>query len=133
MTVYALDQVGMYVGNREMKATGEGEFFEIARREEEWENNAMADGQIVSSKILDDSATVTLTLRYDSPSNNVLQRYAAARQTVDFSCAWPNGDYVNSAECRVQKYPDIADGMTPGNRQWTLFLADTTYKFGPGA
>ena len=133
MTVYALDQVAVYVGKREVTAFGEGESFEISRSSELWENTAMTDGQIVSSKILDESAMATLRLRYDSPSNQVLQRMAESREDVDFSVAWPNGDTVDAEIARVQKYPDVADGQSPGDREWLIFLERAEWSYGVGA
>ena len=133
MTVYALDTVALYVGKREIGAYGEGGSIEIARNSELWENTPMTDGQIVSAKILDKSAIVTITLRYDSPSNQVLSRFAEARSTVDFSCSWPNGDISESEEARIQKLPDITDGQSPGDRQWQVFLANEDREYGVGA
>jgi|GEM_PF-6584797 len=133
MTVYALDGLALYVGGREMTGFGEGGVIEITRESEEWENTKCTDGTIVSNKILDRSGMVTITTRYDSPANQILQRYAESRSSVTFQCRWPNGDYVHSEEARVQKYPDISDSNVVGDRQWQIFLADADYQFGVGA
>jgi hypothetical protein len=132
MTVYAVDSLALYVGNREINGFGEGGVLEIAKTSELWENKACTDGTVISSKILDKSGSCTLTLRYDSPGNQILQRLAEARSSVTFLCQWPNGDYVQCDECRVQAYPSITDGQSPGDRTWGLFLAEADYQFAGG-
>lgn len=128
-TVYALDEVVLAVGGRVISGAGDGGFCEVTPDSEYWENVKCVDGDVVSCANLDRSRTATVTLRYDSPSNAILQGYANTRSTVSFILQAPNGDTVSTDECRVQKDPNMSFSQKAGERQWTLFLDKPSCEF----
>jgi len=133
MTTYALDSLALFVCGRAIGGFGEGGAVNIEFEQEEWENKSCVDGKVISSKILAHPGTVEITLRYDSPSNQVLQRMADARSVGTFTCQYPNGDLAHSDDCRVQKRPGMADSTSPGDRVWMLYLQQLEVTFAGGA
>ena len=117
---YSLENATVVAGGVIIEGFGEGDAFEITRNSERWENVVNADGGVVNCRKLDESAQITLRLRYNSPANSHLADLDADEGYFDFSIEWPNGDLVQTDECLVQKLPDIRDGERTGNREWLL-------------
>lgn len=133
MTTYSLDLCVCAIGGVPIHGAGDGGFCEFTRDAEEWENVKCVDGHVVSCANLDKSVTGTITLRYDSPSNGILQIFALTRATVPFIFQAPNGDAIMTDECRIQKRPDLSFGQTPGERVWSIFLDSPLVQFSVGS
>ena len=129
---FALDEVVLTIDGVVASGFGEGGAYALSYTNELWEHTTTVDGSVVSSKNLDTSATLTVTVSYDSTLSQKLEERVGSRASFDCELALPNGDRVNSGEARVQKAPDITDGMTPGDREWTVFLASTQRTWAAG-
>lgn len=117
-----------------------GTFVKVTRGVEKWSHEAGAQGDVVRTKSLDDTAMVEITLQHTSPSNGDL----TAQYLKDIKDGSGKGaisvEDVNSAralwagaEAWIVTAPDFerADSLTPC--VWKIAIAKLTDSYNDGA
>jgi hypothetical protein len=92
----------------------------------------MADGGIVSSKILDESAKIEIILRWNSPSNYVLEAERSARTTGMLKIRLPDATEISCPRTRINKKPSPSFGQDPADVTWELFAEKAKFTWSLG-
>lgn len=132
-TIYSLAGTVITAGGVVVEGLGEGDVIEISHESEKWEHVKNADGSVISCRKLDESAMITVKLRYNSTINAHFKELDESEAYFELGIEWPNGDIFEAGECLVHKLPDIRDGEKTGNREWGLFVPSAIMTFGEGA
>ena len=123
--------VNILIGGVPMQGFADGTFLSIDRDEDAFVKVVGADGTSTRIKSNNRSATLTLTLKQSSPSNDVLSGFAALDElsntgVVPVLVKDNSGNSIYfSATGWVQKYPLSEFSKEISNREWTLDLVDT--------
>lgn len=120
MPAFSLADCKIDCGGRQLTGFGESDAVGWKRVSDRWQVLDCCDGESVHCAILNERGEITLTARYDSPINKVLYTLAKAGSSFSFTCTMPNGDVVESAECRVLKDPEPSVGGKTGDYVWVL-------------
>lgn len=120
MPAYGLNDVNVDLGGRALTGFGESDAFSWKHANDRWDVVPCCDGAVVFNRIESANGEITVTARYDSPINRILYQLAQAGSDFSFSATFPNGDVVESPECRVMKYPEPSAGAKTGDYVWTL-------------
>jgi hypothetical protein len=118
------------VGGVPMSGFTEGTFLEIARDEAVWSEIVGADGRTSRIRSNNNNATMTLTLKQTSPSNDILSGFLVADQIS-------NNGYLSvmvkdllgtstffSAQGWIINFPDTAYAKDILDREWSIKLTN---------
>lgn len=127
---YDPKQVIITIGAVPMSGFSDGTFVEISRDEDVFNKFVGADGNTVRVRNNNTSASMTLTLRQSSPSNDVLSAFLKADELsnrgvlpVLIKDLSGNSTYF-SAQGWIRGYPQSSFGKEIENREWVIDLVD---------
>lgn len=137
---YDPNNVQIIVGGVAMSGFADGTFINIAYDENLYNKTVGADGEVSRSRTNNRSATVTLTLKQTSSSNDELSALVLADE-LDNSGAVPlmvkeigSGRTLLFAQAAwVEKMPDIGYSKDIEDRAWTLGTSGLTTFVGGNA
>jgi hypothetical protein len=127
MSQFDLDSVIVSFNGRQIKGTGES-FIKISPSGDVISAKACVDGHQIVSMKKDRSGKVELTLRWNSPSNAILNQELEAKTQGSFGCVLPDGTKVSGTKCYIQSRPEISASEDPGDWVWTIFIEDMKYQ-----
>lgn len=137
--VYDLDNVSLNVFGIDVTGGyGSGGSISIKRNKELFMNTAGRAGDIVRSKITDESATIEITVLQTSEVNSrlsavqALDRFATNGAGVGvFMCRdRTNGDEYFAEKCWINKLPDVEFNEEQSDRVWQLYCEKLEYNPG---
>lgn len=131
-TQYDPRQVAVIVSGREIVGFAEGTFIEAERSTERWSADVGAKGDVTFVRSADDTGTVTITLKHDSPSNAYLhelwrQQDEPGAESITISIQDRNfdGDVgVSGSECKIVNLPPFTRGDEVEDAEWQFLLED---------
>jgi len=141
MTLFTYDpaSVTVAIGGAIMSGYTDGTFVELSRNSPTWSQTVGADGLVTRGKTNDRSATLTLTLKQSSPSNDVLSGFLVLDELSN-SGVFPvlikdlSGTSIYfSAQGFITTYPTSTFGKDISDRSWVIFLADCDMFVGSNA
>ena len=133
MPSFSLENMTITAGGRILTGFGESEAVGYKWTKDHLEAVSCCDGAVVVCKILDRSGTVTITLRYDSPSSRELALMRDGASSFSFNCTLPNDRVIESGECWVMTSPEAKFGTKTGDEVWVLFLNPMRVQYEQGA
>lgn len=124
--------VAVIVNGRQIVGFAEGTFIEGERNTERYSADVGAKGEVTFVRSADDTGTITITLKHNSPSNPYL--YELWRQQDDPS-AEPitilvqdrnfDGDVgIGGSECKIVNLPAFSRGDEIEDAEWEFLVAD---------
>jgi len=130
--LYDPRNVAVIVNGREIVGFAEGTFIEAERSTERYSADVGAKGEVTFVRSADDTGTVTITLKHNSPSNAFLYQLW---QQQDNPNAEPitilvqdrnfNGDVsVSGSECKIVNLPPFSRGDEVEDAEWQFLLAN---------
>jgi hypothetical protein len=132
MSTFALDTSVISYNGVPILGFGEDVGITITPTSDEWENRTMCDGHTSSHKLLDASAEVELTLRWNSPSNQMLETNRTLRTSGVLLIVLPNGTRYTGFNTRIQARPAPSVGKDHGDIVWKFFTEDLRHQFAAG-
>ena len=131
-TQYDPRQVAVIVSGRELVGFAEGTFIEAERSTERWSADVGAKGDVTFVRSADDTGTITVTLKHDSPSNAFLHELWRRQDdptsepiTISVQDRNFNGDVsVSGSECKIQNLPTFSRGDEVEDVEWVFLVAD---------
>jgi len=130
--LYDPRNVAVIVNGREIVGFAEGTFIEAERSTERYSADVGAKGEVTFVRSADDTGTLTITLKHNSPSNAFLYQLW---QQQDNPNAEPitilvqdrnfNGDVsVSGSECKIVNLPPFSRGDEVEDAEWQFLLAN---------
>lgn len=124
---YDPNNVQIILGGAPMSGFADGTFVSVASDENLYNKTVGADGEVSRARLNNKSATITLTLKQTSSSNDVLSNYAALDQASD-SGVFPlmikeigsGRTLLFTQAAWVEKFPDTAYSKDVEDREWTI-------------
>lgn len=114
------------VGGVPVSGLADGDAMKVAMNEDAYKLKVGADGEAVRSKTNNRSGKITLTLKYSSNLNTVLEAYRLTDDLTDLG-QFPvqvqdlnSGTTVFAPQAWVLKPPDLTFGMEESTREWVL-------------
>lgn len=139
LRTYDPAQVTVAIGGAIMSGYTDGTFVEIARNDNTWNTVVGADGLVTRGKSNNRSATLTLTLKQSSPSNDVLSALLVADELTNGS-VFPvlikdlSGTSIYfSAQAFINTFAGATYSKDITDRSWTFTLADCDMFVGSNA
>jgi len=124
--------VAVIVNGQEIVGFAEGTFIEAERSTERWSADVGAKGEVTFVRSADDTGTVTITLKHNSPSNSHLyelfqqqDEQGAAPITISIQDRNFDGDVsVSGSECKIVNPPTFSRGDEIEDAEWQFLVAD---------
>ena len=137
---YDPNNVQVIMGGVPIGGFADGTFVSIAFDEDQFAKTVGADGEVSRSKSNNNSATITMTLKQTSASNDALSGFAQA-DNLDGSGAVPlmikeigSGRTLCFTQAAwVQKLPDVGYSKEVEDRAWTIATAQMNVFIGGNA
>lgn len=132
-TTYNPKKIEVIVDGISMVGFAEDSIVEAERMEDKREMVVGAKGDVDFIENADDSGTVTITLKHNSPSNAILKDLYDSGKVFDFAVVDQNFRRdvgVAGSRCKVASTPTFARGDSISDREWTLLVADYEEAFG---
>jgi hypothetical protein len=106
----------------------EGSKISGEREEDKREAHVGVDGHVTFVKNANDLGTVTISLKHNSPSNQILNQLYQSDEEFKFACIDSNfqgGDVgIAGTRCVVANKPPFDRGDSVSENEWTLLIAD---------
>lgn len=124
--------VAVIVNGREIVGFADGTFIEAERSTERWSSDVGAKGEVTFVRSADDTGTITITLKHNSPSNGYLyqlfqQQDEAGAEPIAISIQDRNFDgdvSVSGSECKIVNTPTFSRGDEVEDSEWQFLVAD---------
>lgn len=132
LKTYDPKQVAIIIGVHVAGGFVDGTFVTVKRDEAKYSKRVGADGEVSRSRSNNMCATVELTVKATSATNDYLSAQALLDDlsnggVVEFMLKDNSGrTLVASAECWIQEEPTDEFGKEEGDRTWILALGQTT-------
>jgi hypothetical protein len=126
--VYSFENVTATVNGLKVTGFWEGDnAIEVAPNADNATLMVGADGDATASYTADDSVTLTLRLKADSPMNAILENYHRRARAGGFGGGFPisvrntsNGEGGAAAEAHIMRAPNRQFGTNATVREWVL-------------
>lgn len=132
--------VQIIVGGNPISGFADGSFITITPDETLYAKSVGADGEVSRARSNNRSATVTLTLKQTSQSNDVLSALALADNAANAGVVpfmvkeiGSGSTLVFAQAAWIEDFPDIDYSKEVGERAWTLATAQTDMFVGGNA
>lgn len=130
--LYDPRNVAVIVNGREIVGFAEGTFIEAERSTERYSPDVGAKGEVTFVRSADDTGTVTITLKHNSPSNAFLHELwrqqddpTAEPITILVQDRNFDGDVsVSGSECKIVNLPPFSRGDEVEDAEWQFLLAN---------
>jgi hypothetical protein len=126
LKTYDFARVLVLLGGVPITGFADGESITVRPNGDRYSSTKGNDGDVVHSRVNDDTYTVVLRLQAQSPGNAILLAQhvldaAGNSGVVPFILRDQGGlDVFTAPECRIARLPDMAFGREAGTREWTL-------------
>ncbi len=130
--LYDPRNVAVIINGREIVGFAEGTFIEGERTTERYSADVGAKGEVTFVRSADDTGTITITLKHNSPSNSYLHELwrqqdelGAEPITILVQDRNFDGDVsVSGSECKIVNLPAFARGDDVEDTEWEFLLAN---------
>jgi len=130
--LYDPRNVAVIVNGREIVGFAEGTFIEAERSTERYSADVGAKGEVTFVRSADDTGTVTITLKHNSPSNAFLhqlwqQQDNPNAEPITILVQDRNFDddvSVSGSECKIVNLPPFSRGDEVEDAEWQFLLAN---------
>lgn len=105
----------------------DGTFIKGERNEDVYTNHVGIDGKVTRVKNNNNTGTITITLKHNSPSNRLLEKYAKSGKVGNISVTDTNFDddvSMGGSEAWVKKPAAFERGKEVSDREWVFDTAD---------
>ncbi len=130
MRTYDPTEVQINLGPLTLSGFADGSFIKINRsKQERYIKKVGTKGEVSRSKVVDNSGSITVTLKHTSPSNAKLYLLENSPATFPVTVI-ENGDtkfVATVTEAWIEKTPNPDFGAEDGNSEWTIGCADLTF------
>lgn len=112
---------------RPITGFADGTFIKGERNSDTYTNHVGVDGQVTRVKNNDQTGTISITLKHNSPSNRLLESYAKSGKIFDINVTDRNfsGDVgMGGSEGWVSKPATFERGKEVSDREWAIHVAD---------
>ncbi len=110
----------------------DGTFIKGERNEDAYTNHVGVDGEVTRVKNNNDTGTIALTLKHNSPSNRLFEKYAKNGKVSNINVTDTNFDRdvgVGGSEAWVKKPASFERGKEVSDREWIIDVADYAQVF----
>jgi hypothetical protein len=126
-------QVQIVIGDIIVTGYADGTFVTVSQDETRFVKSTGADGEVSRTKTNNRSATVTLTLKQTSSTNDLLSELArlddesnAGVRAFTLKESGSGGTIIFAQTAWIENLPDIVYSKDEENREWTIALADAS-------
>ena len=120
MPAYGLNDCQIDLGGRVATGFGESDAISWKHANDRFDVVDCCDGTSVFNRIESKRGEITITARYDSPINRTLYQLWHTGGTFSFNATLPNGDVVESPDCRVVTPPEPSAGGKTSDYVWKI-------------